>query len=66
MLGLKWIHVSDYTCSTELRVHLRIAGSEWSDESCAPFHGPVTGIRIWTSADDGYVTLWVSIANTTS
>ena len=50
---------SDYTCDAQLLGSNVITGSEWSDESCGLIHGPVTGVRIWTSAP-GYVKLWVS------
>ena len=49
---------SDYTCGVQPLGYAQDAGTEWSDESCALNHGPVTGIRMWTTAS--LIKQWVT------
>ena len=37
----------DETCDVSPLGTKMNAGTEWSDESCALIHGPVTGVRMW-------------------
>ena len=49
---------SDYTCGVAILGIEQDAGTEWSDESCAMMHGPVTGVRMWATGN--LIKLWVT------
>ena len=51
--------ISDETCGAPIIGERTIAGSDWSDESCALVHGPPTGIRIWHIPPENFIKLWV-------
>ena len=53
---------SDSICNDPLGSK-KDSGTEWSDESCALIHGPVTGVRMWHTPPDNLTKLWVRFSS---
>ena len=59
---LRCILTSDNTCGAPVLGDTKDTGTEWSDESCALIHGPVTGVRMWHTTNNRRIKLWVDIS----
>ena len=59
---IRCVLAPDKMCHAPLLGTAKNTGTEWSDESCALIHGPVTGVRMWhTTVGNNRIKLWVNI-----